>query len=206
MLRWYVMKPLTYLYWSRRWVYPLTHMHTHTNMHMHVHTQMHTRKVSDWISRDQSVFLKIIDLFDGKAATIETTLVQFCDSKEINLYNVMAFGSDGAAVMTRRRTGVSAQINEHNPLMINIHCDTHRLALAAAQASDDIPTWWNSRSLPIIFTSLTTIASFEWLDSQEIHGVWEIQHWYLSKQRMWDGSNAVLQYRHYMYVTHFHNL
>ena len=80
--------------------------------------------------------MKITDLFDGKAQTIKSALV---DSKEINLRNVMGFGSDGAAVMIGRETGVSTRLKVHNPLMVNIHCVAHRLALAASQASNDIP-------------------------------------------------------------------
>ena len=51
----------------------------------------------------------------------------------------MGFGSDGAAVMIGRETGVSTRLKVHNPLMVNIHCVAHRLALAASQASNDIP-------------------------------------------------------------------
>lgn len=54
----------------------------------------------------RSVFLKITDLFDRKPGTIESALIQFCDSKEISLQKMMGFGSDGAAVMSRRETGV----------------------------------------------------------------------------------------------------
>ena len=44
-----------------------------------------------------SVFLKIIDLFDGKAETIEKALIDFCDEKKIPIRKVMGFGSDGAS-------------------------------------------------------------------------------------------------------------
>ncbi len=41
---------------------------------------------------------------------------------------VLGFGSDGAAVMIGKRSGVSTRLRAHNPLMINIHCVAHRLA------------------------------------------------------------------------------
>ena len=86
-----------------------------------------------------TVFLRITDLFDGKAETIETALLQFCDASGISMQKVMGFGSDGAAVMIGRRSGVSTRLRAHNPFMINIHCVAHRLALAAAQSSESIP-------------------------------------------------------------------
>ena len=106
-------------------------------LHLHTHTDSGTYLTES--AEIRSIFLKITDLFDGKAQTIENALVQFCDSKEINLRNVMGFGSDGAAVMIGRETGVSTRLKVHNPLMVNIHCVAHRLALAASQASNDIP-------------------------------------------------------------------
>ena len=86
-----------------------------------------------------NVFLRIVDLFDGKAETIEKALLQFCDVAGIEMRKVMGFGSDGAAVMVGRVSGVSTRLKVHNPVMISIHCVAHRLALAAAQASGSIP-------------------------------------------------------------------
>ena len=78
------------------------------------------------------MFLKITDLIDGKAETIERALLQFCEATEISTRKVVGFGSDGAAVMIGNRTGVSIRLRAHNTYMINIHCVAHRLALAAA--------------------------------------------------------------------------
>ncbi len=88
---------------------------------------------------NRTVFLRITDLFNGKAETIETAVLQFCEAAGISMRKVMGFGSDGAAVMIGKRSGVSTRLRAHNPLMINIHCVVHRLALAAAQASESIP-------------------------------------------------------------------
>ena len=85
------------------------------------------------------MFLKITDVFNGKAETIERALLDFCEAAEIDMRKVMGFGSDGAAVMIGRRSGVSTRLRVHNPFMINIHCVAHRLALAAAQAFESIP-------------------------------------------------------------------
>ena len=51
----------------------------------------------------------------------------------------MGFGSDGANVMVDQRTSVATRLKCDNPFLVSIHCVAHRLALAAAQASDNIP-------------------------------------------------------------------
>ena len=106
----------------------------------------------------------------------ETALIQFCNSKEINLNKVMAFGSDGAAVMIGQRTGVSARLKERNPLMINIHCVAHRLALAASQASDDIPYLKKFKNIIHNLYLFTTTALFKWLGFKKYRIFWEIQY------------------------------
>ena len=87
----------------------------------------------------RTVFLRITDLFDGKAKTIEKALLQFCETAGIDMRKVMGFGSDGAAVMIGKKSDVSTRLRVHNSFMVNIHCVAHRLALAAAQASESIP-------------------------------------------------------------------
>ena len=105
-----------------------------------------------------NIFLRIVYLFDGKAETIEKALLQFCDVAGIEMRKVMGFGSDGAAVMVGRVSGVSTRLKVHNPVMINIHCVAHRLALAAAQASGSIRTYRNSKMPSTISTSFITTA------------------------------------------------
>ena len=41
--------------------------------------------------------------------------------------------------MTGRLSGVAVRLTRHSPRMIAVHCINHRLALAAAHASDTIP-------------------------------------------------------------------
>ena len=56
-----------------------------------------------------------------------------------HISKLCAFGSDGAAVMTGRRNGVSVRLKSHSPRMIAVHCINHCLTLVAANASDSIP-------------------------------------------------------------------
>ena len=82
-------------------------------------------------------FLHIGDI-NGTAETIEGAILQYLSDKNLRITNLCAFGSDGAAVMTGRLTGVAVRLQGHSPSMIAIHCVNHRLALAAAQASDSV--------------------------------------------------------------------
>lgn len=83
-------------------------------------------------------FLKIQDLLDGRAITIEAALIDILSKLQIPLEKVTAFGSDGAAVMVGRRNGVATKLKDRIPHLVAVHCVAHRLALATAHASDSI--------------------------------------------------------------------
>ena len=80
-------------------------------------------------------FLCITDI---PAETIEGA-IKFLSEKDLHILRLCAFGSDGASVMTGRLSGVAVRLTRHSPRMIAVHCVNHRLALAAAHASDSIP-------------------------------------------------------------------
>ncbi|XP_071138765.1 zinc finger protein 862-like isoform X2 [Mytilus edulis] len=84
-------------------------------------------------------FLTLVDLPDGKADTIVPAIKTLMTDRQLPIQKMMGFGSDGASVMVGRKTGVATQLKSQNPEMVNVHCIAHRLALAAAQASDNIP-------------------------------------------------------------------
>ena len=86
-------------------------------------------------------YLKITELFDGKAETISKSIEQFLRDSDINQHAMSGFGSDGASVMVGRRSGVATRLKETNPSLINVHCICHWLALASKDAfySSEIP-------------------------------------------------------------------
>ena len=84
-------------------------------------------------------YLCVVDIADGKAESILAAILNFLDAKLLNIAKLRGFGSDGAAVMTGRLSGVSTRLKAHAPRLIAIHCVNHRLALAAAHAADHIP-------------------------------------------------------------------
>ena len=83
-------------------------------------------------------FLSIIQLPDGKANTMEDHLIVYLESKHIPLSRLVGFGSDGAAVMTGKHTGVAARLKQRQPILTSVHCIAHRLALAASQSGEGI--------------------------------------------------------------------
>ena len=84
-------------------------------------------------------FLNVADIFDGTAETIEAAILKYLDNKSLEVSKLGGFGSDGAAVMTGRHTGVATRLKARTQKMISIHCVNHRLALAAAHSADNIP-------------------------------------------------------------------
>lgn len=85
-------------------------------------------------------FLK--NLSDGKAATILDTLKAVLAEKRLPhpvLSKVFRLGSDGAAVMTGVKGGVSGLMKKENLMIVNLHCLAHRLVLCTSQAATDIP-------------------------------------------------------------------
>ncbi|XP_060606407.1 zinc finger protein 862-like [Ruditapes philippinarum] len=75
----------------------------------------------------------------GDAETVYQSLKSVVSAKGMDVSNVMFFGSDGAAVMTGKKSGVSARLSSDQPLIVNIHCVAHKLALCTSQAAESIP-------------------------------------------------------------------
>jgi hypothetical protein len=84
----------------------------------------------------RTAFIGIVEVADGCAATIMGVLTKLCEDNQLDLeHKLVAFGSDGAS----RRNGVSALLKQIAPWIIANHCVAHRLALATAQAADEVP-------------------------------------------------------------------
>ena len=84
----------------------------------------------------QCNFLKIKGLTDGTATSIKTATLNFLHTTNFHIADV---SSDGASVMTGRKSGVAARLQILNCNLISIQCIAHRIALAAGQASESNP-------------------------------------------------------------------
>ena len=86
-------------------------------------------------------FVKNPDLSDGKATAILDCLKTVLKENHVPLpvlSKVFGLGSDGASVMTGHKGGVSALMKKENPMLVNVHCLAHRLALSTSQGASDI--------------------------------------------------------------------
>ena len=87
----------------------------------------------------QTSFIAMEEVADGRADTIMRVLKKVCNDHHLDIERkLVAFGSDGAAVMIGQHGGVAAQPKQLSPWVIANHCVAHRLALASAQAADEI--------------------------------------------------------------------
>ena len=77
---------------------------------------------------DETMFLDICDIQDGTASTIEHNLLQCLERYRLGISNLHGFGSNGAAVMVGRKTGVATGLNARQPRLLAVHCVNHQLA------------------------------------------------------------------------------
>lgn len=85
-------------------------------------------------------FLEVVNLQDGKAQTIANAVIAVLHKHGLPLEKLIGLGSDGAAVMVGQRNGVAKILKDKTEgLLVNCHCIAHRLALASAEAANEIP-------------------------------------------------------------------
>ena len=85
-------------------------------------------------------FISLLEVPNGTASTIFSALQKLCEEEGFDIDGkLVAFGSDGAAVMIGRHSGVATLLKQKSPWLIANHCVAHRLALASAQAADAVP-------------------------------------------------------------------
>lgn len=84
-------------------------------------------------------FLDNVEIDKGDAETVYNALKSAAQNKGIDMKKVMFFGSDGASVMTGKKSGVSARLLHDQPMCKNIHCVAHKLALCTSQSAENVP-------------------------------------------------------------------
>ena len=84
-------------------------------------------------------FCANIEVINGTAETIYNAIMEWLESIGVNIAQVSGFGSDGAAVMTGRRTGVGVRLQQVNPRIIHVWCAAHRVALVSYWAAKGVP-------------------------------------------------------------------
>lgn len=84
-------------------------------------------------------FLAIRGLFRANAESITREILDVLCEKQIPLDKLVGVATDGAAVMTGKKSGVVQRLKEIQPDVIATHCIAHRLALSCGGAADKIP-------------------------------------------------------------------
>ena len=80
-------------------------------------------------------FLTNASLDDGKAHTVANVTVKCLEEFGLKLSNMVSLATDGASVMTGRKTGVRVQLkSKYSPFSTQTHCIAHRLNLAVSDS------------------------------------------------------------------------
>ena len=69
------------------------------------------------------------------ATLVVNKLTDYLKIRGVQFTKVYGFGSDGASLMTGKKTGVATQIKDANPHCLSVHCFAHRLALCTEKAA-----------------------------------------------------------------------
>lgn len=92
-------------------------------------------------SEPHLMFLELVELESQTADMITNTLLSCLTKYGFNdnylRDYLVAFASDGASVMTGKKSGVATQLVKKYPNIITWHCLNHRLELAVGDAADE---------------------------------------------------------------------
>ncbi|CAG8698384.1 28572_t:CDS:2 [Racocetra persica] len=80
-------------------------------------------------------FLGLISLTNSTANTIIAKINRFVLAKNISYDKLMHICTDGASTMIGIHSGVATQLKNKNPFILEHHCISHKLALAAKDAA-----------------------------------------------------------------------
>ena len=98
-------------------------------------------KVVDENLNSKTYFLGNAKLTDVSvtAGVLYCALNTFLSDIGVQCKKIIGFGSDGASIMTGRKSGVAMRIKEESPHCITVHCMAHRLNLCSSKAANDVP-------------------------------------------------------------------
>lgn len=85
------------------------------------------------------VFAGVEELISGDGETVFGALLHRLGKDGVSLAQLVAFGSDGAAVMLGHKDGVAGRLLALNPILVAFHCVNHRGALGVENAAEECP-------------------------------------------------------------------
>ena len=78
-------------------------------------------------------------LYRANAESITREVLDVLSEKQIPLDKLTGLATDGAAVMTEKKSGVVQRLKEMQPDVLATHCIAHQLALSCGGAANKIP-------------------------------------------------------------------
>ena len=73
----------------------------------------------------------------ANAETTATLLLKELEENDsLDMTRFTGFTSDGASIMLGKKTGVAARLHQVHPVLLNVHCLCHRLALACTDSNE----------------------------------------------------------------------
>jgi transposase-like protein len=108
-----------------------------TDIAIHKSMVMYVRYVHN--GKIMTDFVGNIRVSDGKAETLVCAVADKLGQLQIDCDKVVGLASDGASVMTGRKTGVGARLAAKCPGLIQVHCVAHRLNLSCTDALKQHP-------------------------------------------------------------------
>ena len=91
-------------------------------------------------SKIKNVIVSDSRIPDGRAETITDTIKNELSKSNLNINDMLSFGSDGAAVLSGNTNGVWTKLKNENSSLITNHCKDHRLALACKDSYKSVKT------------------------------------------------------------------
>ena len=92
----------------------------------------------------QTKFMFIANILEKSdspdAETICSVLLENLDRLHLPQQGLCGLVTDGASTMVGRKNGVAARLKRIIPTLLSVHCICHRLALACADATDELET------------------------------------------------------------------
>ena len=89
--------------------------------------------------RLESFFVHINELKKCDADSLTRAIAPYFEENDVSIAKVVGLESDRASVMVGRYNGFGAKLKKQNPIMLSMHCVTHKLALASQSAAASVP-------------------------------------------------------------------
>ncbi|XP_033120798.1 zinc finger MYM-type protein 1-like [Anneissia japonica] len=86
------------------------------------------------------------DAISPDAETLHQVLTSQFDKLHLPIEEMSGLVTDGAAVMTGKRNGLGARLKREHPNLLTVHCICPRLALACADATDELKPILNAHT------------------------------------------------------------